>query len=179
MQIPRLLHRTCQRLDHFAPRRSLTALTASRQPALSLSGLHIRASSSMPPEKREYDQRWNSIWEAGLNEGEVRNWRQPCFFWRSRVQPARPQVVCGCSNLINPAARLPCWPLSRKANFKSGRRGCSYLAVGKPCFVLAAWLDVDTLQDPVRTCGLATKLLCFTGEGMTLWNSPNRGPFLL
>ena len=26
----------------------------------------------MAPEKREYDQRWNGIWEAGLNEGEVR-----------------------------------------------------------------------------------------------------------
>lgn len=26
----------------------------------------------MAPEQREYDQRWNGIWEAGLNEGEVR-----------------------------------------------------------------------------------------------------------
>lgn len=33
--------------------------------------LRNRVLFSMATEKREYDQRWNNIWEADLNEGEV------------------------------------------------------------------------------------------------------------
>ena len=64
-------HKQCQKLE---PGTYWRCLKACRHPARQrLSGLHIRAASNMAPEKREYDQRWNKIWENGLNAGEVRN----------------------------------------------------------------------------------------------------------
>ena len=78
----------------------------------------------MAPEKREYDQRWNKIWETGLNAGEVRNARVcatqiqniKALYSRAvvpeRFHPSMQSVarICGCSNLMHPAAPLPYFP---------------------------------------------------------------------
>ena len=89
---------------------------------------------SMAPEQREYDRRWNGIWGAGLDEGEVGCVRHLQVVSRSPVEPGGHAIAActhGCRNSTQPAARLPCWPSSRKESFRSGGRGFLFLAVGK------------------------------------------------